>query len=98
MRRNWRRCRAAASSDTLAMATNYLEHGIYILHGDADDNVPVREARRMVEALGGPGGFMENAASHLRLAPVTREVAPERPGIVQSVDSRAVGIAKEQGA
>ncbi len=48
---------------------------------------------RMVEALGGPGGFVENAGSHLRLAPVTREVAPSRPGIVQSVDSRAVGIA-----
>jgi len=48
---------------------------------------------RMVQGLGGPGGFMENAGAHLRLAPVTREVAPDRPGIVQSVDSRAVGIA-----
>ena len=48
---------------------------------------------RMVEALGGPGGFMENAAPHLRLAPVTRPVLAERPGIVESVDSRAVGIA-----
>lgn len=44
--------RAAASSDTLAMATNYLQQGVYILHGDADDNVPVREARRMREVLG----------------------------------------------
>lgn len=44
--------RAAASSDTLAMATNYLQQGIYIVHGDADDNVPVREARRMREVLG----------------------------------------------
>jgi thymidine phosphorylase len=48
---------------------------------------------RMVEALGGPGGFMENAGPHLRLAPVTRAIPPGRPGIVQSVDSRAVGIA-----
>ena len=44
--------RSAASSDTLAMATNYLHQGVYILHGDADDNVPVREARRMREVLG----------------------------------------------
>lgn len=44
--------RAAASSDTLAMATNYLQQGIYLVHGDADDNVPVREARRMREVLG----------------------------------------------
>ena len=48
---------------------------------------------RMVGALGGPGGFMENAGSHLRLAPVTRAVLPERPGFVTSVDSRAIGIA-----
>jgi dipeptidyl aminopeptidase/acylaminoacyl peptidase len=34
------------------MATNYLHQGIYIVHGDADDNVPVREARRMREELG----------------------------------------------
>lgn len=39
--------RAATPSDTLALASNYLHHGIYILHGDADDNVPVREARTM---------------------------------------------------
>lgn len=44
--------RAAASSDTLLMATNYLQEGVYIIHGDADDNVPVREARRMREVLG----------------------------------------------
>ncbi|MBL9137910.1 MAG: prolyl oligopeptidase family serine peptidase [Verrucomicrobiales bacterium] len=45
--------RAAASSDTLALATNYLQHGVYVLHGDADDNVPVREARTMRGVLGG---------------------------------------------
>lgn len=39
--------RAAGSSDTLALASNYLHHAIYILHGDADDNVPVSEARAM---------------------------------------------------
>lgn len=39
--------RAATPSDTLALSSNYLHHGVYILHGDADDNVPVREARTM---------------------------------------------------
>ncbi len=43
--------RAAAASDTLLMATNYLQEGVYILHGDADDNVPVREAREMRRVL-----------------------------------------------
>ena len=39
--------RATAASDTLSLSRNYLQHGIYILHGDADDNVPVEQARTM---------------------------------------------------
>ena len=45
--------RAAATSDTLLMASNYLHEGVYIIHGADDDNVPVREARHMVNVLGG---------------------------------------------
>jgi poly(3-hydroxybutyrate) depolymerase len=44
--------RAAASGDTLGLVSNYLHHAVYILHGDADDNVPVSEARTMRERLG----------------------------------------------
>ncbi len=43
--------RAGSSSDTLALMPNLMGKGIYILHGDADDNVPVREARRASEEL-----------------------------------------------
>ena len=43
--------RSANSSDTLLLATNLTQMGVYILHGDADDNVPVREARTMREQL-----------------------------------------------
>lgn len=43
--------RAAAASDTLLMATNYLQEGVYIIHGSDDDNVPVTEARHMVKVL-----------------------------------------------
>ena len=43
--------RATSPSDTLALARNYLHHGVYILHGEKDDNVPVAQARRMREAL-----------------------------------------------
>ena len=43
--------RAALPSDTLALARNYLQHGVYVLHGDADDNVPVSEARTMKTEL-----------------------------------------------
>jgi len=44
--------RAAATSDTLALETNYLQAGVYILHGADDDNVPVGQARTMAERLG----------------------------------------------
>ena len=43
--------RSTAASDTLALAGNYVHHGVYILHGEADDNVPVTEARTMRERL-----------------------------------------------
>ena len=43
--------RSAAPSDTLLLKDNYARHGIFILHGDKDDNVPVSEARTMREEL-----------------------------------------------
>lgn len=43
--------RAAASSETLDYLRNTATEGVYILHGDADDNVPVQQARDMREAL-----------------------------------------------
>lgn len=39
--------RATLPSDTLALSRNYLQFGVYVLHGDADDNVPVEQARQM---------------------------------------------------
>ncbi|MBM3494660.1 MAG: hypothetical protein FJX72_10160, partial [Armatimonadetes bacterium] len=45
--------RAASGSDTLTLATNLKPLGVYILHGDADDNVPVTEARAMADRLKG---------------------------------------------
>lgn len=45
------RFRAARPSDTLALQRNLATLGVYILHGDADDNVPVTEARRMKAEL-----------------------------------------------
>ena len=43
--------RSATASDTLLLASNYLNEGVYILHGGADDNVPVTEARHMRQVL-----------------------------------------------
>lgn len=38
-------------SDTLALKRNYLNHGVYVLHGEKDDNVPVTQARTMKQQL-----------------------------------------------
>ncbi|MCA8969935.1 MAG: prolyl oligopeptidase family serine peptidase [Planctomycetes bacterium] len=43
--------RAANPSDTLLRKNNYAGLGVYVLHGDADKTVPVREAREMRLAL-----------------------------------------------
>jgi pimeloyl-ACP methyl ester carboxylesterase len=43
--------RASLPSDTLAMIHNYASVGVYVLHGDADDNVPIAQARQMVAQL-----------------------------------------------
>lgn len=43
--------RATSSSDTLALSRNFLQHGVYILHGGADDNVPATQAKQMFEHL-----------------------------------------------
>ncbi|MBI5863351.1 MAG: prolyl oligopeptidase family serine peptidase, partial [Planctomycetes bacterium] len=39
--------RSAAASATLALLRNLTPLGVYILHGDADDNVPVAQAREI---------------------------------------------------
>jgi poly(3-hydroxybutyrate) depolymerase len=44
--------RAQGPSDTMALARNLARLGVYVLHGDADDNVPVSQARRMRQVLG----------------------------------------------
>jgi pimeloyl-ACP methyl ester carboxylesterase len=43
--------RAANPSDTLALARNCAAQGLYVLHGERDDNIPVGQARLMRKAL-----------------------------------------------
>ncbi len=43
--------RSSHSSDTLGLIRNLSGVGVYVLHGDADDNVPVGQARTMREQL-----------------------------------------------
>jgi poly(3-hydroxybutyrate) depolymerase len=46
--------RAASPSETLVLGRNYAGLGVYVLHGDADDNVPVTQARAMRQFLATP--------------------------------------------
>jgi len=43
------RCRK--SGETVALAANLKQHGVYILHGGNDDNVPPKQARTMADVL-----------------------------------------------
>ena len=49
--------------------------------------------QRMVSALGGPDDLMEHPDAYLPAATVTKRVEPGRAGYVQSIDTRAVGLA-----
>lgn len=44
--------RATNPADTVRLSPNCAHHGVYVLHGDLDDNVPVTEARSMRRVLG----------------------------------------------
>jgi dienelactone hydrolase len=44
--------RANDPSETTNLARNFLHYGVYVLHGDQDDNVPVEQARFMRKLLG----------------------------------------------
>jgi len=45
--------RCQISGETVALASNLKHMGVYILHGEKDDNVPVAQAQKMAEVLGG---------------------------------------------
>lgn len=94
---NARAMRAARdSSDTQEYFENLRGRGVYILHGDADDNVPVSEARAAREKLIAMGmkegedfGYHEQAgAGHWWDAPINGEDLPgaaclDWPGIFE---------------
>lgn len=49
--------------------------------------------QRMVESLGGPADLTERPEAHLPAAPVVIPVPAPQAGIVQSIDTRAIGLA-----
>ncbi len=92
---------AARSSDTIAKLDRLRGKGVYILHGDADDNVPVSEARRAREelkALDIPFEFHEQpGAGHWwdidgkdKRAPNTGAACVDWPGIFEMFATRSL--------
>ena len=59
---------ADAASNTEALLSNLVPQAIYVLHSDADESVPVEEARAMVELLrdagADPGLHIEEGRGH----------------------------------
>jgi pimeloyl-ACP methyl ester carboxylesterase len=43
--------RSSSSSDLFSLADNYRHFGVYIIHGDKDDNVPPQQSYMMIEKL-----------------------------------------------
>jgi thymidine phosphorylase len=86
---------------TLALAASLLVQGGLFADEDAaraaaqeslDSGAAAERFARMVAELGGPADFMERPGEHLAAAPVVRAVAPERAGVVEAMDCRAVGL------
>lgn len=73
---------AADSAKGLAIARVALEEGR-----------AAEQFGRMVESLGGPVDFVENAAGYLPKAPVIREVPAGRSGTVTGIATRDLGLA-----
>jgi thymidine phosphorylase len=48
---------------------------------------------RMVQALGGPMGFLSDYAAHLAVAPVIRPVFADQEGFVSAIRTRELGLA-----
>ena len=47
----------------------------------------------MIAALGGPADLLEHPERHLPRAPIVRPVFSDRPGLVEAIDTRGVGLA-----
>lgn len=58
-----------------------------------DSGEAAERFQRMVSALGGPKRFVADPWKHLERAPIVQAIHPVRPGVVASVNTRAVGMA-----
>jgi thymidine phosphorylase len=74
------------------LASSYREAEARIEEAIASGGAAEKFAR-MVAALGGPADFVERSGAHLAEAPVVRAVHADRPGFVQEIATRDIGVA-----
>jgi poly(3-hydroxybutyrate) depolymerase len=70
--------RAGNGSDTLALIRNLEDLGVYILHGDADESVPVNQAERMRDEL---AKFHHDVRTHIQKGAAHWWDASDEPGV-----------------
>jgi thymidine phosphorylase len=58
-----------------------------------DDGSAAEVFARMVSALGGPADLLDRPPAHLKAAPVTKPVFAAASGLVEAIDTRAIGVA-----
>ncbi|WP_201352940.1 thymidine phosphorylase [Hydrogenimonas urashimensis] len=58
-----------------------------------DNGEAAERFAHMVSALGGPADFMDRYDDYLERAPIVRPIYPEKEGVVEAMDTRAVGLA-----
>ena len=58
-----------------------------------DSGAAAEHFGKMVTALGGPAGFVDNMDTHLEPAPIIRDVFATGQGRVSTIDTRGVGMA-----
>ena len=58
-----------------------------------DSGAAAERFAAMIAALGGPADLLERPQAHLAAAPIIRPVFADRPGYVEAIDTRAVGLA-----
>ncbi|MER0237032.1 thymidine phosphorylase [Fulvimarina sp. MAC8] len=87
---------------TLALAADLLQHGGLagsvdearsMARNALDSGAAAERYGQMVQALGGPTDFIENADSHLPTAPIRLDVFSEEEGSVSAIDARKIGLA-----
>ncbi len=70
-----------------------IEQGREKVQQSLDDGSALEVLAKMISALGGPVDFVENSDNYLQIAPITLEVFADRAAYVESIDTRAIGVA-----